>query len=133
MKRDVIQKVPFFKGASDELTREIALLMRPVVYTPGDYVFRAGEPGREMYFISRGRLEVIARDGTTVFTSLTDGDFFGEIALLLGQPRTASVRAVDYCDLYALDKEMFDRVLGNHPDFAEHIKAMTRERQERGM
>jgi len=133
LKRDIIEKVPFFTGASDELIREIALQMRPVVYTPGDFVFRAGDQGREMYFISKGTLDVLAKDGTTVYTRLTDGDFFGEIALLLNLPRTASVRAVDYCDLYALDKETFERILARYPDFAEHIQQMTKERQERGM
>ncbi len=133
LKREVIEKVPLFKGASDEFIREIASQMRPVVYTPGDFVVRAGDPGREMYFISRGTLEAIAKDGTTVYTTLRDGDFFGEIALILNQPRSASVRAVDYCDLYRLEKDLFDRVLAHYPEFAAHINSMARERQERGM
>jgi voltage-gated potassium channel len=133
LKKDIIEKVPIFKGASEEFIRDIALQMRSVVYTPGDYVVRAGDAGRDMYFISRGTLEVVAKDGTTVYTMLRDGDFFGEIALLLNQPRSASVRAVDYCDLYRLEKDHFDRVLARYPDFAAHIQTMTKERQERGM
>ncbi|MDH3252717.1 MAG: cyclic nucleotide-binding domain-containing protein [Ignavibacteria bacterium] len=133
LKRDVIGKVPFLKGASDELVREIALQMRPVVYMPGDVVFKAGEKATEMYFVSRGRLEVLAKDGVTVYTTLKDGDFFGEIALLLNTSRTASVRALEYCDLYALGKETFERILAHYPDFAAHVHRMTRERQERGM
>ena len=133
LKREVIEKVPLFKGASEEFIREIASQMRPVVYTPGDFVVRAGDPGREMYFISRGTLEAIAKDGTTVYTTLNDGDFFGEIALILNQPRSASVRAVDYCDLYRLEKNLFDKVLAHYPEFAAHITSMAKERQERGM
>ena len=133
LKRDIIQKVPLFQGADDELVREIALAMRPVVFTPGDFVFHGGDHGHEMYFISRGRVDVVARDGTTVITTLGPGEFFGEIALLLSTPRSASVRAVAYCDLYALEKADFDRVVAAHPAFADHIRAMTRERQERGM
>ena len=105
-----------------ELVREIALELRPVVYTPGDYVFRAGQYGRNMYFISRGTVEIIAADGKTVVNTLHAGNFFGELALLFSQPRTASVRAVDYCDLYTLDKETFDHVLARYPGFAAHIK-----------
>lgn len=133
LKREIIEKVPLFRGASEEFIREIASQMRPVVYTPGDYVVRAGEPGREMYFISRGTLEAIAKDGTTVYTTLHEGDFFGEIALILNQPRSASVRAVDYCDLYRLEKNLFDRVLAHYPEFAVHIESMAKERQVRGM
>jgi voltage-gated potassium channel len=75
-----------------------------------------------MYFISRGTVEIIAPDGATVLTTLTDGQFFGELALLFSQPRTANVRAVNYCDLYTLDKDTFDLVLTRYPEFAAHIK-----------
>jgi voltage-gated potassium channel len=131
LKRDVIQKVPFFKGASDELIREVAIQMKPVVFTPGDFVFMAGEPGREMYFISRGQVEVISRDGSSVVAVLNEGDFFGEMALLLSRPRVATVRAVGYCDLYSLEKAAFDRILASYPKFAAHIEAMAKEREER--
>jgi voltage-gated potassium channel len=128
LKRDVIQKVPFFQGATDELIREIALAMRPQVYMPGDLVFRAGEKGAEMFFIGRGEVEVLAKDGVTVQATLRDGQFFGEGALVLGQPRSASVRAVGFCDLYALDKVAFEGIISRYPEFAEHIGAMIRER-----
>ena len=122
LRRDFIERAPLFKGASHEFVREIALQLRPVVFTPGDFVFRAGQYGHNMYFISRGTVEVVAPNGQTVMTTLKDGDFFGEIALLSSQPRTASIRAVEYCDLYTLDKETFDHVLEQYPEFAAHIK-----------
>ena len=128
LKRDVIEKVPFFHGATDELIREIALAMRPQVYMPGDLIFRAGEKGAEMFFIGRGQVEVLAKDGVTVQATLSDGQFFGEGSLVLGQPRSASVRAVGFCDLYALEKNVFEGIMSRYPDFAEHIGAMMRER-----
>ncbi len=129
LKRDFIEKVPFLHGASDELVRDIALELRPVVYTPGDYIFRAGEIGRHMYFVSRGTVEVISADGRTIYNTLEDGDFFGEIALLYSQPRSAGVRALGYCDLYTLDKTNFERVLAHYPDFAAHMQTMAEQRQ----
>jgi hypothetical protein len=128
LKKEVIEKVPFFKGASEELIREISLAMRPTVYMPGDAVFRAGEQGQEMFFIGRGEVEVLAKDGSAVQAVLRDGDFFGEGALVLGQPRSATVRAVGFCDLYALDKNSFESIMQRHPQFAAHIKAMINER-----
>jgi voltage-gated potassium channel len=130
LKRDIIEKVPLFQGASDEFIREIALQMTPVIFTPGDYVYKAGESGRDMYFITQGTVEVMSKDGSAVYATLTDGDFFGEIALVLSQPRTACVRAVSYCDLYRLDKEMFGRVLANYPNIAAQIEAKARERNK---
>ena len=130
LKRDIIQKVPFFKGAGEELIREIALVMQPVVYTPGDTVFHAGEPGADMFFISRGHCEVIGADGRSIVATLHEGDFFGEIALLEHRPRSASVRAATYCDLYRLDKESFDRVIARFPEFAAHIGAKSAGRRQ---
>jgi voltage-gated potassium channel len=128
LRRDFIERAPLFQGASHELVREMALQLRPVVFTPGDFIFRAGQYGYNMYFISRGTVEIIDPDGTTVIATLTDGQFFGELALLFSQPRTASVRAVDYCDLYTLDKDTFDQVLTRYPEFAVHIKEVADER-----
>jgi voltage-gated potassium channel len=129
LKRDIIQKVPFFRSASENLIRDVALHMHPVIFTPGDEVFRVNEDGNEMYFISRGRLDVIDRDGVTVVATLGEGEFFGEMALLLHQARTATVRAVGYCDLYRLDREAFDAIMSGHPPFAEVIRAMSAERK----
>lgn len=132
LRRDFIEHAPLFKGASHELVREMALELRPVVFTPGDYIFRAGQYGRHMYFISRGSVEIVAADGQTVVNTLRDGDFFGELALLFSQPRSASVRAVNYCDLYTLDKDTFDRVLAHYPDFAAHIRGEAEKRSPSG-
>lgn len=128
LKKDVIEKVPFFKGATEELVLEISLAMRPRVYMPGDLIFRAGEKGEEMYFIGRGEVHILAKDGSTIQAVLRDGDFFGEGALVLGQPRSATVRAVGYCDLYALDKPSFESIMQRHPEFAAHIEAMIKAR-----
>ena len=130
LNRDIIQKVPMFAGASEEFVRAVALEMQPMIFTPGDYVLRTGEPGKEMYFISRGSVEIVSGDGKSVTAKLSAGDYFGEIALLLDRPRMACVRAVEYCDLYTLEKEKFDRILARFPDFAEEIAAMAKKRQD---
>lgn len=130
LKRDIIETVPLFQGAGDAFIREIALQMTPVIFTPGDYIYKAGELGRDMYFITQGTVEVVSKDGNMVYATLTAGDFFGEIALVLSQPRTACVRAMSYCDLYRLDKEMFDRVLAHYPGIAAQIEAKAMERKK---
>jgi hypothetical protein len=129
LKREFIEKVPFLKGGGLELIRDIAFELRPVIFTPGTFIFRAGEIGRHVYFISHGTVEVISPDGKTIMATLGDGDLFGEIALLYSQPRSASVRAMDYCDLYTLDKDTFERVLTHYPDFARYIKEVAEKRR----
>lgn len=130
LKKDLLEVVPMFKGASASFIREIALGMRQVVYLPGDYIVHAGYRGRGMYFITHGKVEVVSPDEKTTIATLEEGDFFGEMALVFDQPRSASVRALDYCDLYHLDQDLFKRVLSNHPEIASEIEARARERRE---
>ena len=127
--RTIIEKVPLFQTASEDLIREIVLNLTPAVFTPGDTIVTAGEVGFQMYFISQGSVDVLSADEQTVYATLTAGQFFGEIALLLSMPRTATIRAREYCDLYRLDKDNFDRVIQRYPDFAERINELAEKRK----
>lgn len=133
LNKEIIEKVPMFKGAPDDLIRQIVLNLKPVLYTPGDFIFRKGEMGDQMFFISRGKVEIVSEDGQTVFATLSDGSFFGEIALLFSSERTASVRAADYCDLYTLDKFTFDNVLAKFPEIGRQVHAMAEERRQKSV
>jgi hypothetical protein len=127
LKREILHKIPLFKGVSDEFLKEVSLHMRPIVCVPDECVFKEDDIGHEMYFIIRGKLEVIMNE--KVLTVLTDGDFFGEIALFTDQKqRTATVKSVFYSDLYRLDRELFDEVLKRYPQIAGHIKKIAEER-----
>jgi Cyclic nucleotide-binding domain/Ion transport protein len=128
LNKNIIEKVPLFKGADQALIREVVFKLKPSIFIPGDDICLSGEIGDKMYFINKGLVEVVSQDGKQVYAVLKDGDFFGEIALLLKQPRNATIRAVDYCDLYSLDKESFDAVIANYPAFERHIKKMAEER-----
>ncbi len=65
-------------------------------------------------------MEVLGDDGKVVAT-LSDGAFFGEIALLTSSPRTATVRASADCDCFTLDKSDFTRVLRDRPQFMKSV------------
>lgn len=127
LNRDIIEKVPLFRGASEELIRDLVLQLRPLVATPGDYIFRRGEIGTNMYFISQGTITIF-NDKQELVATLSDGTFFGEIALLMSTPRTADVRAADFCDLYILEKEDFERCLLRHPEFEKNMRDQARKR-----
>ena len=129
LNRDMIEKVPIFKGADDAMLKDIILNLEPIVFTPGDYVVKKGEIGFDMYFISRGSVDVVSEDENIVYATLTSGQFFGEIALLLSASRTATIKTREYCDLYRLNKETFDRVLERYPEFAVKIKEMAESRR----
>ncbi len=129
LSKEIIEKVPIFSSASDDLIRDIIINLTPVVFTPGDHIVRGGEVGFDMYFISRGAVDVMSADETITYATLTAGQFFGEMALLLSTPRTATVKAKEYCDLYRLDKETFDRVITRYPEFAATIQELADRRR----
>ena len=127
LKREILEKIPLFKGVSDNFLRDVSLHMRPIVCVPDECVFNEGDIGNEMYFVIRGKLEVVMNDEP--LSVLTDGDFFGEISLFTEQKRrTAAVISQSYSDLYRLDRELFEEVLKRYPKIAEHIKKIADER-----
>ncbi len=129
LNREIIEKVPLFKGASEEFLTELILNLEPVIYTPGDYVVKKGEMGYDMFFISKGSIDVVSEDEKVVYATLSDGAYFGEIAILLSTPRTATIKAKDYCDLYSLHKDTFDQILQRFPDFASSIEKEAQRRK----
>ena len=94
---------------------------------PGEVLIRKGDQGSEMYVICRGEVDVIDGSGQ-VRATLHEGDCFGEVALLLSEPRTATVRAKTLCNLFVLDKSDFSRILREHQQFAQAIELVARDR-----
>lgn len=130
LKLEILDKIPLFEGLTSNFIEEVALNLKPDVCTPGEFIFKAGQKGDKMYFVIRGSLVVSNKNGLVINT-LKDGDFFGEIALFTNQVRTAGVQAVTYCDLYILEKEVFEYLLERYPDIGAHIREVARKRQEK--
>ena len=103
------------------------MALRPQTAAAGEVVVKKGDAGNEMYLIVRGEAEVLDASGQ-VKASLHEGDCFGEVALLLSEPRTATVRAKTPCDLFVLDKSDLGRILREHQQFAHTLKEIARER-----
>eukprot|EP00002_Diphylleia_rotans_P032087 TRINITY_DN6709_c0_g1_i5.p1 TRINITY_DN6709_c0_g1~~TRINITY_DN6709_c0_g1_i5.p1 ORF type:complete len:595 (+),score=101.23 TRINITY_DN6709_c0_g1_i5:92-1876(+) len=123
LNRPLLKKCPLFKDCTTPgFINSVVVHLSPVVALPGEYVIRQGEIGREMFFVRKGELKVIAADGKTVLKVLGDGSYFGDIALLFEARRTASIKATSYCDLLQLTKKDFDSVLEFFPDYAEVMR-----------
>jgi voltage-gated potassium channel len=129
LKKDVIEKVPFFRNASEEFKRDISLLLHPVFLTPGDYVFKENDAAEEMYFVVNGTLEVRDKTEKQVLRLLSDGDYFGEIALFKKQSRSATIKANTFCDVYTLDKASFEKVILKYPDFHKQLRLTIEQRE----
>ncbi len=117
---DVLERLPLFSGANALLLNAIIMALRPETAVAGEVIINKGDPGKEMYLICRGRVEVIDGNGQAM-EQLKDGDFFGEISLLISTARTATVRAMMQSDLFVLEKSDFSRILRDYPHFAEAV------------
>ena len=131
LKQSVVNRIPLFQGTEDKFISEVALRLEPMICTPGDYIFREGEEGHEMFFVIQGELEVINSRTGEVLTVMGPGEFFGEVALFLSQRRSATIRAKTYCDLYKLGRETFDRIVENYPAIAREIEQKARYRSRK--
>jgi voltage-gated potassium channel len=120
LNRSILEKVSLFKNADEIFIREIVQLLQPLVFLPDDYIILQGEFGDCMYFLSNGDVEVVV-NGVPVAT-LGQGSPFGETALIQGERRNASIRALTYCDVYKLSKPDLDGLRGRYPDFDRQMR-----------
>jgi voltage-gated potassium channel len=129
--KELIDHVPLFQHCDAVLRNRLLLALEPQIYAPGSMLVRAGEIGDGIYFISRGELEILSADQAKCYGQLSDGEYFGELSLLLGERRSACVRAKGYCDVFRLPKREFERVKDEYPEFREVLKAISGERSEK--
>lgn len=116
----LLAKVPLFTGLSQAHLRQIAALAEEVRYSPGRMIVRIGTPGVAFYVIVDGQAKVIrgkiaSAKGTW---TLGPGEFFGEMALLDGGPRTASVVAETALTTVRIERAPFRKMLKDEPDIA---------------
>ena len=128
--RDLLARVPLFKGADEICLHNLAMMLEPVVRSAGEAIISVGEIGSEMYIICRGEVEIIDRAGK-VIGNLDEGDHFGEMSLLSKQPRNATIKATTECNLFVLSKTELDHVLHDHPHFAATLREMAASRLQR--
>ena len=119
LKRRLIETVPMFANCLPGTTLGVVQALTSTTAVPSEVIMREGALGDCMYFLSAGRVSVSHADsgGTEVLiVTLHDGAFFGELALLGCRVRSATVRALTYCELEVLPYAAFDDLLKTHDD-----------------
>jgi CRP/FNR family transcriptional regulator, cyclic AMP receptor protein len=121
MNVETLRQVPLFGSLDDQAAGELCHLFESLDRKAGALLFRAGDEGDAMYLIERGkvRISVRAKDGHEVtLTELGRGDFFGEMALFDGQPRSADARVAEDSRLAVLSREHFLSCTRSNPNVA---------------
>ncbi len=112
---DFLARVPIVAGLEPALREAVAERARPVRLEAGEWLFHEGEEGDALYVVRAGRLTVVDEAAGTTISEVGRGQAVGELALLTGSPRAASVRAARASDLLAVYREDFDALLRASP------------------
>jgi voltage-gated potassium channel len=116
----MVARVPIFESLGASALAEIMQLLYSRTAQKGEVIARRGEKATAMYFIVSGQVDVELPDAADV--KLGQGDFFGEIALLTGEERNATVRACEDTQLLVLDAHDLDRLMGRVPEIGKRIR-----------
>jgi small-conductance mechanosensitive channel/CRP-like cAMP-binding protein len=133
-----LRQVDWMRGLSDEELRLLVPTVSVRQFGAGEMLVRAGESGESMFIVRSGKAEVFGHTTDGQIRHIADigrGDFTGEMALMTGEPRNASVRATTDLEVIEMDREGFTRLFKEHPDAAagigDIIAARNRERLEK--
>src|SRR5438876_5801159 len=115
-----LRRIPFFNGLQDEMLLAIAGKLKREHYARDDIVYEQGGMGIALYLIESGQVAVVSRANgeEKVLSYLGPGSFFGEMALLLGERRSATVRVTADADLLVLYRSDLDALLVSYPSIA---------------
>ncbi|HEX9693964.1 MAG TPA: cyclic nucleotide-binding domain-containing protein [Actinomycetota bacterium] len=122
--QEALARVPLFSGLSSRHLKRLADSMQEVRYMEGASVVKKGQEGDSFYVILQGEATVIGPGGTTV-NRLQPGDFFGEISLLDGGARTATVTTETPMTMLELKRMEFMRMVEDEPDVAVKLLSHT--------
>jgi CRP/FNR family cyclic AMP-dependent transcriptional regulator len=115
----ILKTVDIFAHAPDEILVDLAALLKEIETPAGATIFEKGEQGESMYVIVEGEVEAL--DGERVFTRMGERQIFGEMALLDGEPRTATIRTTQPTRLLRLDQEPFYELMDDRIEIARGV------------
>lgn len=123
-----VAKLPIFTSCLSEpdFMKRVASALQVRTARPGEVLVREGDLGDDMFFIFKGAVEISYARGGATFMKIAP-DFFGELALLYGEPRSASVGCASQCRLYTLGREAFQSILQDFPNTISRLYTATQE------
>jgi hypothetical protein len=130
-KPDGVVASPLFSDFSQEELLAVMRGLRLLSFDAGDIIITEGEPGDSLFILTTGAVKAFVRNpaGRHVqVREMNEGSFFGEISVLSGRPRTATVTAASHCELLELDKATLDSITATHPHVREVLEEFYRER-----
>ncbi|MGK7927792.1 MAG: cyclic nucleotide-binding domain-containing protein [Spirulina sp.] len=125
-----LKRVRYFSSFSEEKLQQLVALGDRYIIEKDEILFREEESGESFYLILQGSVKVYVEQLDRFLTNLSVGEFFGEMSLLLGIPRTATVKALEETAFFVLDRKRFQIFLRTYPNISLDIAKKLCERQE---
>ncbi len=122
----LIDRVPFFRNASNDLLRNLIPRLESRHFAKDEVLIHEGDVGDEMYFLTKGQVEVLRGAPPSPVAVLREGSFFGELALLRDTPRATTVQALGPVEVYALRRDAVRGLAQTHPEFGQYLDAAAR-------
>ena len=128
--RDLLRQVDYFENFTNlELLQLIEQGYRQTI-APKKFIFRENDPGDCFYIILSGSVEVFSEKANKYLTTLHRGDFFGELSLLMGIPRSATVKTLEETIVFNLNQKGLQQLLNHNQRLADQIAQKLAERQQ---
>ena len=127
---DALSSAALFAPLAPEERSALLSVARPVQYAAGEAIVRQGHAAKSLFVVMNGEASVTLAGTQGEVARLRQGDVFGEMSLLTGEPRTATVTAATDCDLVEIDAEGFRSVVMANPSVLDHVTGVTASRRE---
>src|SRR5436190_4431090 len=128
---DRLSAVDIFSPLSPDELRQLAKATAGHVFAPGETLIRTGDEGSSMFVVHSGRVavQISDRGGPRTVAELTEGNFFGEMAMFTGEPRTANIVALEETEVLEIGHTAMKHIFETNPGLAESISWTIAERQ----
>lgn len=128
--RDLLRRISYFERCSDVEILQLIEYGYRQLFPAEQVVCEEGAPGDSFYIILKGSVEIFSRRVEQYIATLNEGEFFGEMSLLMGIPRSASVRTLEDSILFVIERTDLQRLLQNHQGLADQMAEKLLERQQ---
>jgi len=128
--RDLLRRISYFEQCTDAEVLQLIEYGYRQLFPADQIVCEEETPGESFYIILKGTVEIFSRRVEQYIATLNEGEFFGEMSLLLGIPRSATVRTLEDTVLFVIERNDLQKLLEDHPELADQIAERLMERRQ---
>ena len=128
--KDLLPKISYFQNCTKEQIRQLSEDGYRQFFPPNTVICHEGDPGNSFYVILSGMVEIFSEKLDKHIADRKSGEFIGEMALLMGIPRSASIRTLEDTTLFVVDRDNLQKLLSSYPQLADKISIELANRRE---